>query len=90
MDQSKFSIDPRHVGAPLVVPKMISEPMVCSAQTVHLTCIMINTISKQTKWSSLDLRHLGVPSSVPKRIRAYVELTQIMHLSCVEFNTISK
>jgi hypothetical protein len=29
------------------VSKMISEPMVCLAQTVHLSCTDINTISKQ-------------------------------------------
>ena len=29
--------------------KLISEHMVCSMQTVHLSCIKISTISKQTK-----------------------------------------
>jgi hypothetical protein len=39
MDQNEFPLDPRHVGVPLVVPKMIFEPMVCLTQTMHLSCI---------------------------------------------------
>jgi hypothetical protein len=30
---------------------MISEPMVCSAQTVHLCCIEVHTIPKQIEMS---------------------------------------
>jgi hypothetical protein len=32
-----------------VALKMISKPMVYSAQTMHLLCVMINTISKRTE-----------------------------------------
>jgi hypothetical protein len=49
MDQGEIPIDPRHVGVTSVGPKTVSEPMVRSAQTVHLSCIEINTISKQTE-----------------------------------------
>jgi hypothetical protein len=49
MDRSEFLLDPRHVGLPSVVPKMIFEAMVRSVQTVHLSCVEINTISKQTE-----------------------------------------
>jgi hypothetical protein len=49
MDQSEFPLDPRHIRVPLAMPKIIYEPMVCSAQTVHLSCIEINSISKQTE-----------------------------------------
>jgi hypothetical protein len=49
MDQNEFALDPRHVGVPSVPPKMISEPMVRSAQTLHLFCVEVNTISNQTE-----------------------------------------
>jgi hypothetical protein len=39
--------DPRHLGVPSGVSKMISEPMVRLAQTMHLSCTNTNTISKQ-------------------------------------------
>jgi hypothetical protein len=42
---------PHHQGVPSGLSKMISEPMVRSAQTVHLSCIKVSTISKRTKSS---------------------------------------
>jgi hypothetical protein len=51
MDQNEFPLDPRHLGVPLAAPKMISEPMICLAQTVHLSYVEINTVSKQTEMS---------------------------------------
>jgi hypothetical protein len=52
-----------HVSA----SKMIFEPMVHSMQTVHLSCIKINTISN---WTELPLEphHLGVPYGASKMI----------------------
>jgi hypothetical protein len=47
MDQKEFPLGPRHAGVPSVVPKMIFKAMVRSAQTMHLSCIEINTISKK-------------------------------------------
>ena len=49
------------------VVKMISEPMVCSTQTMQLSCVRISTISK---WGELSLEphHLGVPSGASKAI----------------------
>jgi hypothetical protein len=47
--QNELPLDPRHVGVPSGVPKIISMPMVRSAQTVHLSCIGVKTISKQTE-----------------------------------------
>jgi hypothetical protein len=41
--------DPRHLEVPSCASKRISEPMVYSAQTVHLSCVKISTISKQTE-----------------------------------------
>jgi hypothetical protein len=46
MDQNEFPLDPRHVGVQSIAPKMIFEPMVCLAQTMHLSCVEINTVSK--------------------------------------------
>jgi hypothetical protein len=40
---------PRHHGVPSGASKMISEPMVHSAQTVHLSCVKTSTISKRTE-----------------------------------------
>jgi hypothetical protein len=49
MDQNELPLEPRHLGVPLGVAKMISEPMEWLAQIVHLSCTDTNTISKQTK-----------------------------------------
>jgi hypothetical protein len=47
MDRNVIPHGPHHQGA----SKMISEPMVRSAQTVHLYCVKTSTISKQTELS---------------------------------------
>jgi hypothetical protein len=74
------------------VPKVISMPVVHSAQTVHLSCAEIRTISKQVKMSlSFDPRHLGVQSGASKKIsEPMVRLVQTVHLHGIEINTISK
>jgi hypothetical protein len=46
MDQNELSLDARHLGVPSGVSKMISKPVVHSAQTVHLSCAEIEAISK--------------------------------------------
>jgi hypothetical protein len=50
-DQNELPLEPCHLGVPSGASKMISEPMVCSTQTVHLSCTDSNTVSKQTKTS---------------------------------------
>jgi hypothetical protein len=55
-DRNEIPYDPRHIGVASGVSKMISEPMVCSVQTVHLSCVKISNISKWTVMSS----HLGL------------------------------
>jgi hypothetical protein len=55
MLQNEFPLDPRHVGVPLVRTNMIYEPMVRSAETVHQSCVEINTISKQTEMIFLTM-----------------------------------
>jgi hypothetical protein len=43
--------DPCHLGDPSGASKIISEPVVCSAQTVPLSCVKISTISKRSESS---------------------------------------
>jgi hypothetical protein len=50
-DRNELPFDPRHLGVPSFVPKMISKPVACSSQSVHLSCIEINTVSKWTETS---------------------------------------
>ena len=73
--------DPRHLGVPSGASKMISEPMVCWAQTMHLSCVKISTISKRAELP-LEPHHLGVPSGASKMIsETMVHLVQTVHLS---------
>ena len=51
IDQNEIPHDPRHVGVPLGASKIISEPMVRSAQTAHLSCVKISTFSTRTETS---------------------------------------
>ena len=44
--------DPPHLGVPSGASKTVSEPMLRLAQTVHLSYINTNTISKRTKRDS--------------------------------------
>jgi hypothetical protein len=46
---NEIPIDPRRLGILSSVSKPISEPVVCLAQPVQLSCIKIITISKRTK-----------------------------------------
>jgi hypothetical protein len=48
-DSNKLPLEPHHLGVSSGVSKTISEPMVRSAQAVHLYCINTNNISKWTK-----------------------------------------
>jgi hypothetical protein len=50
-NQNELPVEPRHLGVSSSVSKMISEPMVRLAQTVHLSCTETNTVSKQTETS---------------------------------------
>jgi hypothetical protein len=56
MDRNELPLDPRHLGVPSGVPKMISMPVVHSAQTLHLSCTEINTISKRTETNDFYAR----------------------------------
>jgi hypothetical protein len=84
------SIWPTSRGSLSGVSQMISQLIVRSTQTVHLSCIKISTISKRTELS-LEPHDLGVPSGVSKTIsKPTVRLAQTVHLSCTETNTVSK
>jgi hypothetical protein len=50
-EQNENPHDPRHLGVLSGACKMISEPMVRSPQTVHISCVNISTISKQIETS---------------------------------------
>jgi hypothetical protein len=56
-ERNELPIDPRHLGVRSVEPKIIFEPITHSAQTVHLSCVEINTISKRTE-RSFYLTHI--------------------------------
>jgi hypothetical protein len=73
------------------VSKDISMPVVPSAQTVHLSCAKIETISKRIENElPLDPHHLGVQLGASKMIsEPMIRLAQTVHLSCVEIKTIS-
>jgi len=49
MDRSEIPNDTRHQGVPSGASKLISKNMLCSMQTMHLSCIRISTISKLTE-----------------------------------------
>jgi hypothetical protein len=92
MDRNRIPHDPRHLGVPSGASKMISEPMVHSKQTVHLSCIKICTISKTDRIElPLEPFKLGVPSDASRTIsEPTVHSEQNMHLSCTDTNTISQ
>jgi hypothetical protein len=61
MDRNELPLDPRHLGVSLVVSKIISEPMVHSAQTVHQYCVKINIVSKWvSKWTDMSFHFTHV------------------------------
>jgi hypothetical protein len=51
MDWNEIPHDQCDIGDLSGASKMISDPMLHSTQTVHLSCVKISTISKQTKTS---------------------------------------
>ena len=48
-DRNELSVEPRHLGVPSGASKMIYDPMVRLAQTVHLSCTDTNTVSNRTE-----------------------------------------
>jgi hypothetical protein len=80
MDQNEIPHDPRHLGAPSGASKMFSEAVVCSAQTVHLSCIKISTFSKWTESSF----QLGLVSKeyYQVRLKRFLSLRYVWYKPC--------
>jgi hypothetical protein len=77
MDRIELPLGPRHILVPLGACKMISKPMACLVQTMHLCCTETNNVSKWTEMRfHMTLFHLGVPSSVSKMIFEPVDETR--------------
>jgi hypothetical protein len=80
MDWIKLPLKPHHLGVTSRALKIISKPMVCLAQTVHLSCIKISTISKRNETSiHLCLITLEYHRVHPKQI---LSLWYVWHKPC--------
>jgi hypothetical protein len=92
MSRNEIPHDPRDQGVLSGVSKMRFEPVVHSAQTVHLSlCQDLHYLQTHQNKHLLERHHLGVPSSVRKMIsKPMVRLGQTVQLSCVKVSTISK
>jgi hypothetical protein len=91
MDRNEIPQDPHHLGVPSGASNMISEPMVCLAQTVHLSCADQTMSPNRSKRDCTDPCHVALPSSVSKMISEPVVCSvQTVHLSCTDTNIVSK
>jgi hypothetical protein len=82
MDQNELPLDPCHVRVPSGASKMISVHMVRLAQTMHLPCVVITTISKQT--------HIIHQVRLRRFPCMWYIRCKTVHLSFTEINTFSK
>jgi hypothetical protein len=92
MDWTDLPLEPHHVGEPSSASKTIFEPMVCLAQTVHLSYTDTNTVSK---WIDARFHMTHVTYKLHRVCLKWfpslmVHSTQTVHLSCVKISTISK
>jgi hypothetical protein len=80
MNWIKHPLELRHLGVLSDASKMISEPMVCLAQTMHLSCTDINTIFKWTK-TRFHLTHVTLEF---RRVRPkwFMSLWCVWHKPC--------
>jgi hypothetical protein len=91
MNRNKLPFEPHHLWVSSGVSKMISEPMVRLAQTVHLCCTKTNTVFKRIEMSfHLSLVTLEYHPVHPKEFLSLWYVGATMHLSSTETNTISK
>ena len=65
---NKIQHDPTLLGVPLVASKMISEPMVCLAQTCTYLALTLTPPPNGQNEIPQDPRHLGVASGASKMI----------------------
>jgi hypothetical protein len=80
MDWNEIPQDPHHLVVPSGMYKMISEPLICSTQTVHLSCVKINTISKWTE-SSIHLSLITKECHLV-RPKQFLSLRYVWHKPC--------
>jgi hypothetical protein len=63
MDRIELLLEPHHLQVPSGASKMIFEPMVCSAQLVHLSCVKIsispNRPNRASTWAFLRRSTIG-------------------------------
>ena len=88
---NEFPHDTRHEEVQSGASKMIYEPMVHLAQTVHLSCTNTNSISNGPNEIPHYPHHLGVPTGASRTIyEPMVRSAQTMHRSCIKISTIPK
>jgi hypothetical protein len=91
MDRNELLVEPRNLGVPSGVSKMIYEPMVRLVQIVHLSGTNTNTVSK---WTETRFHRTHVTEEFhrvhPKRFLCLWYSPHVVHLACVKISTISK
>jgi hypothetical protein len=90
--RNEISHYPRHLGVSLGACKMISEPMVCSARTVHSYRASRLALSPKgpkrvSTWASSPRSTIGC---IQNDFWAYGTWAQTMHQSCTDSNVVSK
>jgi hypothetical protein len=80
MNWIKHPLELRHLGVLLGACKTISEPMVCLAQTMHLSCTDTNTISKWTK-TRFDMTHVTLEFH-QVRPKPFLMMWYVWHKQC--------
>jgi hypothetical protein len=90
MDRNELPLDPSYLGVPSGMSKAIFDPIARSAQTVHQSCVEINTVSKRTQNEfPFDPHHQGGPSGAAKKIpMPVVNSAQTVHISCAKINNV--
>jgi hypothetical protein len=83
--------DPRHLGVPSGASKMVYEPMVCSAQTMHLSYpTLTQFVNRPKRDSTWPMSPRCSIACVQNCFRAYGMFGATMHLYYTNTNTISK
>jgi hypothetical protein len=90
-DWIELPLEPHQLGVPSCASKMISVPVVRSAQTMQLSCVknsaISNELSQASTWASSPRSNIGC---VQNHFWAYGMFSTNLHLSCTDTNTISK
>jgi hypothetical protein len=80
MNWIRHWLELHHLGVLSGACKMISEPTICLAQTVHLSCTNTNTISKWTK-TRVDMTHVNLEFH-RVRPKPFLVLWYVSHKQC--------